>query len=327
MNVAKPTISVIVPVYNVEPYLRQCIDSILAQTYSNFELILVDDGSPDNCGAICDEYAAKDSRIVVIHQENRGLSAARNAGLDIMHGEYVTFVDSDDLLHYQALEILHRYLNLYDADICKGIGRMFEVDSEVCMTDISDPEIRCLTRHEACRELCESMNWMVIVCCKLYKSCIFDNIRFPVGKKHEDEAVMHRVLYLAEKVVSVWERLYYYRQNPTSIMHTYSLTHYDDNVSAFTDRYLFFLQNNELEFAEMAKKTADNLTAKYSIQARIDGVYPNVCNKYRMPLWKALRRIKMNCSQENYEWWLGKCNPLLLKLYVYHKKINSLFRK
>ena len=94
----KPTISIIVPVYKVEPYIRQCVESVLGQTYSNFELILVDDGSPDSCGAICDEYAEKDSRVRVIHQENGGVSAARNAGLDIMKGEYVAFIDSDDFV-------------------------------------------------------------------------------------------------------------------------------------------------------------------------------------------------------------------------------------
>ena len=103
-----PLISVIVPVYNVEPYIRRCIDSILSQTFTDFELILVDDGSPDNCPAICDEYAKKDSRVHVIHQENRGLSAARNAGLDRMTGEYVTFVDPDDFVHPQYIEFLYQ---------------------------------------------------------------------------------------------------------------------------------------------------------------------------------------------------------------------------
>ena len=96
METMTPLLSVIVPVYNVEKYLSRCIDSILSQTFTDFELILVDDGSPDNCGSICDEYAKKDKRIIVIHQQNRGVSSARNKGLDIARGEYVTFVDSDD---------------------------------------------------------------------------------------------------------------------------------------------------------------------------------------------------------------------------------------
>lgn len=106
-----PTLSIIVPVYKVEPYLHRCVDSILAQTFTDFELILVDDGSPDNCGAICDEYAAKDSRILVIHKENGGLSDARNAGLDIAKGEYIGFVDSDDYISPQMyhFQLTHSY--------------------------------------------------------------------------------------------------------------------------------------------------------------------------------------------------------------------------
>lgn len=109
-----PTISVIVPVYKVEPYLRCCVDSILTQTFTDFELILVDDGSPDNCGAICDEYAEKDSRVHVIHKENGGLSSARNAGLEIANGDYVYFCDGDDYITETLLEDAIEFLPLYD---------------------------------------------------------------------------------------------------------------------------------------------------------------------------------------------------------------------
>lgn len=110
-------ISIIVPVYKVEPYLRKCVDSILAQTFTNFEVILVDDGSPDNSGKICDEYAIKDSRVRVIHKENGGLSSARNAGIDIARGKYLGFVDSDDYIAEDMYEVLYENLKFYDADI------------------------------------------------------------------------------------------------------------------------------------------------------------------------------------------------------------------
>ena len=112
-----PLVSVIVPVYKVESYLHRCVDCILAQTYANLEIILVDDGSPDNCGKICDEYAQKDKCIKVIHKKNGGLSDARNAGLDIAMGEYITFVDSDDWIHFQYVEILLNNLTKADVDI------------------------------------------------------------------------------------------------------------------------------------------------------------------------------------------------------------------
>ena len=114
-----PELSIIVPVYKVEPYLRRCIDSILAQTFRDFELILIDDGSPDNCGAICDEYAAKDSRIIVIHQKNQGVSAARNAGLDIAKGTYLGFVDSDDWIEPEMYETMIATAKEKQVDVSK----------------------------------------------------------------------------------------------------------------------------------------------------------------------------------------------------------------
>ena len=117
MIIDKPLISIIVPVYKVEPFLRRCIDSILAQTYTNLEIILVDDGSPDNCGLICDEYAAKDSRIKVIHKENGGVSIARNCGLDSSNGDYIVFIDSDDFVAKKHIENLFYCANIFSADI------------------------------------------------------------------------------------------------------------------------------------------------------------------------------------------------------------------
>ena len=118
-------ISIIIPVYKTEPYLRKCVDSVLAQTYTNLEVILVDDGSPDDCGKICDEYAAKDSRVKVIHKENGGLSSARNCGLDVATGKYIGFVDSDDWIDPDMYETLLGLLLRYDADIAEGSYRFF----------------------------------------------------------------------------------------------------------------------------------------------------------------------------------------------------------
>lgn len=112
-----PEVSIIVPVYKVEPYLNKCVDSILAQTFTDFECILVDDGSPDSCGKICDEYVQKDSRVKVIHQENQGLSAARNSGLDMASGAWIVFVDSDDWIEPDAVEVLYRAALQNDADM------------------------------------------------------------------------------------------------------------------------------------------------------------------------------------------------------------------
>ena len=126
-----PTVSVIVPVYNVEKYIHRCVDSILGQTFSDLELIRVDDGSPDNCPSICDEYAAKDNRVRVIHQENRGLSAARNAGLDVMAGEFVSFVDSDDWLEDSFLEVMLKHIWNEESDIAMcGVRKVWQENVE-----------------------------------------------------------------------------------------------------------------------------------------------------------------------------------------------------
>ena len=177
-------ISVIVPIYKVEKYLHKCIDSILAQTYTNLEIILVDDGSPDNCGKICDEYAAKDSRIKVIHQPNGGLSAARNAGLDIATGDYIGFVDSDDYIAPDMYEKLYNALVKNDADmaICdyQRFGNELPYDEMSLTTEV-------ITGLQAMEKQNTVINCSFVVAwSKLYKSFIFSNVRFPVGKINED---------------------------------------------------------------------------------------------------------------------------------------------
>lgn len=131
MNQEKPLISVIVPIYKVEPYLRQCLDSILAQTYKNIEVIMVDDGSPDNCGAICDEYAEKYSNFIAVHKENAGLGMARNTGMEYMTGEYVMFMDSDDYLDSDLIEILYNAIEKNGVDVSKSCGRNVYGDGRI----------------------------------------------------------------------------------------------------------------------------------------------------------------------------------------------------
>lgn len=204
-------ISVIVPVYKVERYICRCVDSILDQTFSDFELILVDDGSPDHCGEICDAYAAKDSRIHVIHQENGGLSAARNAGIDWMlsnsDSRWVTFIDSDDWIHPDMLSAL------YDAavkenvkvSICGHInteGETPEVQPKPYKVTVYSPE-DFLTS---------------IACAKLYDRDCFETIRYPVGKVHEDEFTTYRILFQQDRLAVIDAHLYFYFQNANSIM-------------------------------------------------------------------------------------------------------------
>ena len=209
-------ISIIVPVYNAEKYRPHCIDSILVQTYTDFELILVDDGSPDNCGKICDEYAAKDSHVRVIHQKNGGVSAARNAGLDEITGEYVTFVDADDWIHPMYLEILLKVLleNDVDVSVCTYERPTEHINTHCPLTDQINVEKlsaeNLLLRHEW------NFNY---IWGKLYRSALFNGIRYPVGKNYEDTYTTYRVLFAARDKEVAWidRPLYFYYKNVEGI--------------------------------------------------------------------------------------------------------------
>lgn len=206
-----PKISVIVPIYNTERYLPQCLDSIRAQTHSDLEILLVDDGSPDGCGEICDEYAARDHRIRVIHQENRGLSAGRNAGLDTMTGEFVSFVDSDDIIAPDMLESLLRAMETGGADV--GICNFQLIPGGVC--PIGDS---CMSQGEFLEKLLEDQAWFYITATnKLYRRGIFRELRFPEGYIHEDEAVIYRIVAQCGRIVTLSRPLYFYRRRSDSI--------------------------------------------------------------------------------------------------------------
>lgn len=221
-----PTVSVIVPVYKVEPWLRRCVDSILAQTYPDFELILVDDGSPDNCGDICDEYAAKDSRVHVIHQKNGGLSAARNAGIDwvFAHSDsrWLTFVDSDDWLYPETLQFLLR--DAAEKDVLISICGFCE-KTETSMPELSPeqtPSVAVTPEDLWCKKNVTA----TIACAKLYRKELFSSVRYPVGKIHEDEFVTYRLLFSQERLAFREIPFYCYYQNPAGITRsTWSMTH------------------------------------------------------------------------------------------------------
>ena len=216
-----PKISVIVPVYKVEPYLHRCVDSIVNQTFIDFELILVDDGSPDNCGKICDEYAEKDNRVIVIHKKNGGLSDARNAGIDWAFAnsdsEWLTFIDSDDWVHKNYLELLYEAAikNNVKISSCEHIttnSKFEDVEIQDYSIDIDHPENLLVKRFSFC-QYNFSVAWA-----RLYKKELFKNIRYPFGKLHEDEFVTHKLIYCCETIAVLKVPLYYYFQNNNGIM-------------------------------------------------------------------------------------------------------------
>lgn len=211
-----PLISVIVPVYKVEPYLHRCVDSILSQTYTNLEIILVDDGSPDNCPTICDEYAKTDKRVKVIHKENGGLSDARNVGMAAASGEYLMFVDSDDWLENNAVETLSGLSQKYDAQIViGGMQRIEDGTDRIIKSDAdgSSKEI-VMSNIQAMEDFFENgcAAWA-----RLYRKEIHDKILFPAGEINEDEAIVLKLLERCKSIVRTNQVIYNYRCRPESI--------------------------------------------------------------------------------------------------------------
>lgn len=215
-------ISIIIPVYHVEEYLAECLDSVLGQTYRDLEIILVDDGSADACPAICDEYAGKDERIIVIHQQNQGLSGARNAGLDVAKGEYVTFLDADDrYTSSEVLEKMHAQMVEQKADILfskyrriNEAGKPLEEKREQGISRVID-ENQFWSLWEKRED-----NSLVVVYTKLYRRKIWETLRYPVGKIHEDEWVLHDVIRQCDRMVLTDIVSIDYRQRTNSIIHT-----------------------------------------------------------------------------------------------------------
>ena len=262
----KELISIIVPIYNVEAYLERCLDSLVGQTYSNIEIILVDDGSTDHCPEICDIWERKDPRIKVIHKENGGLSDARNVGIKKVSGDYIIFVDSDDWLHRDMIKILADIRMETNADIvecqAKKVTEYVKDDS----INFKEINIRQFSSREALEALIDENILKQTVWNKLYKKDVIDCIQFEYGKYHEDEFWTYQVLARAEKIIFVDIELYYYFQRNDSIMgQAFSLNRLD----AIEGRYrrLEFLKRyyNEKEFE--VKKNLFFLILYYGQQA------------------------------------------------------------
>lgn len=214
-----PIITVVVPIYNVEKYLKECVDSILCQTYSNLEIILVDDGSPDKCGNICDEYKVMDSRVKVIHQKNKGLSGARNAAIDIASGEYITFVDSDDYIDPDMIEILYHQISLNNAEISVGAFESF-CDNKILGGNAHDNQIFVYNRENALDCFLFNDYLTPCVCGKLYKIDLWESVRCPEGKLFEDQFTTYKLIDLCKRIVFVSKPLYHYRKRLGSIGHS-----------------------------------------------------------------------------------------------------------
>lgn len=250
MTTTVPLISVIVPIFNVEPYLQRCIDSIVVQTYQNLEILLVDDGSPDRCGEICDQAAQKDRRIKVIHKKNGGLSDARNEGMRSATGELFLFVDSDDCIAPTMVATLYHQLAANQADIAICGYEMFDAEGSrfpIKFEMATDPLI--LSGEEATRRLFANLEpLMVVAWNKLEKRSLWENRSFPVGKQHEDDFTTYQLFYAAKKVVIVGEPLYFYFQRNDSIVGVGFNEKSLHKIEAYQEAYLFFKDKDHALF-------------------------------------------------------------------------------
>lgn len=232
----KPEISIIVPCYKVENYIEKCVDSILDQTFRDFELILVDDGSPDNCPAICDRYAAQDPRVKVIHKTNGGLSDARNYGLNIAEGRYIGFVDSDDWIAGDMFESLYQAIRSQDADI--AVCCHYEVSDGVFNRINSfDGFPVVLDNVKAMSELLIDQRIQNLAWDKLYRRELFRGVAYPVGVAFEDIPTTYKLFMKAEKIAIVDKPLYYYLKRTESISGTYDLKKRLDKFNGTYEKY------------------------------------------------------------------------------------------
>ena len=243
-------ISVIIPIYKVEEYLDECVTSVVGQTHNNLEIILVDDGSPDNCPQICDDWAKKDDRIKVIHKKNGGLSDARNAGIEVASGEYIAFVDSDDYIKPDMLEKLFAAICRENADIAAcGIldCREYRQTAWGCR-DFSG------TSEQILAMLYNDASYPVAAWNKLYRRSCWRELRFPVGKTCEDAFTTYQLVHNAERIVMIPEALYCYRIRPGSIMTSaFSLKKMDEEEAwrcnyQFVEKHYPSLNKNAFDF-------------------------------------------------------------------------------
>lgn len=324
-----PTISVIVPVYKVEKYIHRCVDSILGQTYEDFELILVDDGSPDNCGAICDEYAAKDSRVVVLHQKNGGLSAARNAGINWAFAnsdsQWLSFIDSDDWVHSEYLR------RLLDA------AQENSVSVSICayaQTDGQEPEIAQETLSPVMwnteKFFVEHNVNATVAWGKLYRKECFAQIRYPLGKLHEDEFTTYKILFRFPSVAVIQAPLYFYYTNPESIMMTAwsakRLVAYD----ALEEQIAFFAKNDNCKakrsvIRRYLKSVADRIALLSLDKCENHNHLSNLCKRKKKFFRSYAKQLDVNDDKD--AWVLTQVFPVRMRIYWYKRAfINKLRR-
>lgn len=285
-----PKLSIIVPVYNVEKYIHKCVESILEQTFVDFELILVGGGSNDKSEEICEEYLLKDKRIKFINTEkNYGLSYNRNVGLDVAKGEFVAFVDSDDWISPKMYEILYEYSTKYNANIVQCNFIKTKTERVKYYTEVKKV-IKCNSR-KAIRLMNKESKYKVpsnIACSKLYRKEVFNKLRFPIGKLHEDIFTIYLAFYKSKNIIMLDIPLYYYRVRSSSITHKkYNVQRYDI-LEGFEQQLNFFKSRNDYELFSLVLEEYINQLIYHYKQTEL---YIKDNKKYKMYLKNKVRKV------------------------------------
>lgn len=315
-------ISIIVPVFNVAPFLPRCIESLINQDYKNIEIILIDDGSSDGSGMICDEYADKDSRIKVYHQEYHGVSGARNKGLDISSGEYIMFLDSDDEAHPQYVSKLFNTLNENNLDIAqccliriKNGKRINELEVKDSVQIFSGLEMQCKTFER-------NRYFTMCLCGKLFKKSLFDGLQFPIGRINEDESLIYLLMYRAGRVGVIDDYLYYYHYNGNSITEKKYNIHRLDSFYMLEEKYNFYVQVGLLD---LANKTANEYFSQMSV-ALLNGKreaedYSQILKKARELYNKDRKSILEKANLTKDKWLFMKLSYLSFSFVPFYGKL------
>lgn len=303
-------VSIIIPVYNVENYIKDCLDSVVNQTYKNIEIILIDDGSTDKSGMICKQYEIKNQNVKYFFQKNQGLSAARNAGLGICTGEYVYFLDSDDFIAANSIEMMMRKQTKTDVDIIATDFLQIEEGRKYRDDMIERAEFHVATSKEFYLQIISNH-----ACGKLYKRKLFDGVRYPVGQNYEDVDTTHQLFYKSNKILYTDEGFYYYRIRKGAITQTPTEKNITDYIKSYESVKAFYTMQHDKEVDYYL------MTILYGIYSRLSRSDDALKNKYAVYINDEFRKYN-NVSLRDY-----LRVPMTFKLILYRLGMISFFMK
>lgn len=307
----KKVVSVIIPVYNVENYLKDCVDSVVSQTAKNIEIILVDDGSTDSSGELCDKIAKTDRRIAVFHKKNGGLSDARNFGLNYANGEYIVFIDSDDVVDKCMIEKLYDMVSENKCDI--GIIDPAHFYDSAVPNYVNVRHTEILDSSSAICTMLYQKKFLVSATGKIYKKQLFDSIKFPVGMIFEDIAIMYKLFDICRKVAYNSSKLYGYRHRNGSI-----------TTNGFSARDLDILQicDEMTMYFEKSNNAISRAVKCYTLNANFR-VYLNCYNnsEYAIEKEKCAKYIKNNCNDVLFNFKTRLKLKIAILLFIFNKKL------